>query len=271
MLICPVCASHLQIEEKEAFCQKGHRFDRAREGYFNLFLSSSAKGHGDDKKMLQSRRAFLEKGYYSHLLKALEEECLSAMPEKGTLVDAGCGEGYYTAAVAESLERAEKSPFLYAFDIAKDAARLTAKKIGNRGISFVGSCYKMPLASSSADVILSVFSPFAGEEFLRVLKPGGHLICAVPMPEHLFSLKKAVYDLPKKNEKVAEISEGFEQVSFRRVEKKILLTSKEDVAALFGMTPYAHKTSREDVAKLEKISQLEVETDFGVLTYRKVL
>ena len=106
MLICPVCSLPLHVDEKEAFCEKGHRFDRAKEGYFNLLLSSSAKGHGDDKKMLLSRRSFLEKGYYSHLLEALEEGCLHLTPENGVLVDAGCGEGYYTASVAERFERA---------------------------------------------------------------------------------------------------------------------------------------------------------------------
>ncbi len=271
MLTCPVCSMPLQIREKEAFCEKGHHFDRAKEGYFNLLLSSSSKGHGDDKKMLLARRSFLEKGYYSHLLTALEEEILSCFPEKGVFMDAGCGEGYYTAAVAERLEKEGKEVSLYAFDIAKDAARLTAKKIGNKGICFVGSCYKIPFKDASADVILSVFSPFAGEEFLRVLKPGGHLICAVPMPEHLFSLKKAVYDVPKLNEKVAEITNGLIRVSSRRVQKEILLSCGEDISALFGMTPFAHKTSREDMAKLQALSRICVETDFGVLTYRKDL
>jgi hypothetical protein len=37
------------------------------------------------------------------------------------------------------------------------------------------------------------------------------------------------------------------------------------------MTPYAHKTSPEDMKKLERLSELDVETDFGVLTYRKTL
>ncbi len=269
MLICPVCSLPLKIEEKRALCENGHSFDRAKEGYFNLLLSSSTKGHGDDKGMLLARRDFLEKGYYSHLLSAIEEEVLRVFPKEGILVDAGCGEGYYTVSVLEKIFEAEKKASLFAFDIAKEAARLTAKKLRKNGTVFVGSSYKMPLASSSADVILSLFSPFSGEEFLRVLKPGGFLICASPMPEHLFALKKAVYDTPKKNEKTAEITEGLTPVSSKRVKKMIEILSGEDLRALFGMTPYAHKTSREDMAKLERISSLEVETDFGIDTYRK--
>lgn len=269
MLTCPVCSLALKVEEKGAFCENGHHFDRAKEGYFNLLLSSSGKGHGDDKGMLLSRRAFLEKGYYSHLLDALEKECVRVFPEKGVFVDAGCGEGYYTASMAEKFLSSEKKAALFAFDIAKDAAKLTAKKIGKKGTVFVGSCYKMPLESSSADVILSVFSPLAEEEFLRVLKPGGYLICAAPMPDHLFALKKAVYEVPKKNEKNVQMIPGFSQVSFQRVQKEIHLSCSEDVSALFGMTPYAHKTSRQDLAKLSLISEICVETDFGIYTYRK--
>ena len=269
MLTCPVCSLALKVGEKAAVCENGHHFDRAKEGYFNLLLSSSSKGHGDDKGMLLARRSFLEKGYYSHLLEALEQECLRVFPEKGVFVDAGCGEGYYTASIAKKFFSSEQKAELFAFDIAKDAAKLTAKKIGAAGTVFVGSCYKMPFDSSSVDLILSVFSPLAEEEFLRVLKPGGYLICAAPMPDHLFALKKAVYEVPKKNEKNVQMIPGFSQTSFRRVQKEIDLSCGEDILALFGMTPYSHKTSREDIAKLSVISKICVETDFGIYTYRK--
>lgn len=271
MLICPICGEELKTEEKRAYCPKGHSFDRAKEGYFNLLPASGKGGHGDDKAMLLARRDFLERGYYRHLLLALEEEVFRYFPQKGTFVDAGCGEGYYTAAIADHLLLGGKEARVFAFDIAKDAARLVAKKIGPRGEVFVGSCYRVPLLSESCDMILSVFSPFAKEEFWRILKPNGILICAAPMPEHLFSLKKAVYETPFLNEKRAEIGEGFLLLEEKRVQKEIFLSEPESIRALFGMTPYAHKTSREDIKKLEALNEISVETDFHILIYKKTV
>lgn len=270
MLTCPVCANPLKEGEREAFCENGHRFDRAKEGYFNLLLSSSGKGHGDDRAMLRARRDFLEKGYYSHLLEALQK-VFSALCKKGDVfVDAGCGEGYYTEGIREFLAKEGKEISLFAFDISKEAMRLTAKKMKGKGSFFVASTYKIPMAEETADVISSFFAPYSEEEFLRVLKPGGYLVRAVPLSDHLFSLKKAVYENPKKNEGEAVIGRGFELLEEKRVQKEIALSSQEDIRALFDMTPYAHKTGREDIAKLERLQSLSVETDFGILIYRKV-
>ena len=269
MLICPVCAKPLAVGEKCARCEAGHSFDRAKEGYFNLLLSSSAGGHGDDKAMLLARRAFLEKGYYSHLLDALKEICLERFGTGCTLVDAGCGEGYYTGAICDALRERVGEVNFFAFDIAKDAAKLVAKKMKNSATVFVSSAYRMPLADESADGILSLFAPFAREEYLRVLKPGGFLIRAYPLEEHLFALKKAVYENPLKNEGVSDAGEGWDDIEEKRVSKLLELSSNEDITALFGMTPYAHKTSERDRKKLLTLEKLAVETDFGISVYRK--
>lgn len=269
MLICPVCSRPLQLEEKRAFCEAGHSFDRGKEGYFNLLLSSSAGGHGDDKAMLLARRAFLDKGYYGHLLNALKEICLERFGSGCTLVDAGCGEGYYTDSICRALTEKVGSVSFFAFDIAKDAAKMVAKKMRESATVFVSSAYRMPLASGSADGILSLFAPFAREEYLRVLKPGGLLIRAYPLEDHLFELKKAVYDTPLKNEAVSDPGEGWESIEEKRVRKRVEISSNEDITALFGMTPYAHKTSEQDRNKLNGLQKLSVETDFGIAVYRK--
>lgn len=269
MLICPVCSRPLQTEEKFARCEAGHSFDRAKEGYLNLLLSSSSGGHGDDKAMLLARRAFLEKGYYEHLLSALQKICLENFFAGCTLVDAGCGEGYYTDAICRAMEEKFKSVHFYSFDIAKEAAKLVAKKMGKSATVFVSSAYRIPMESESTDGILSLFAPFAREEYLRVLRPGGLLIRAYPLEEHLFELKKAVYDTPLKNEAVSDPGDGWESIDELRVNKRIELASNEDITALFGMTPYAHKTSEQDRSKLSRLQKLSVGTEFGISVYRK--
>lgn len=269
MLTCPVCSCPLILEGKTAKCEKGHSFDRAREGYFNLLMNSSSRGHGDDKAMLLARRAFLEKGYYSPLLSRLEEAAVRCFPAGGSFLDAGCGEGYYTEGVLDRLIGEGKKPCGFAFDISKDAVRLCAKRLGEKGLFFVASTFHIPVAAESIDLVFSLFAPYSEEEFLRVLKPGGYLVRAVPLEKHLYSLKEAVYERPTVNLAEALVGEGFALEETERVREEIFLPSAEDIAHLFGMTPYAHKTSHEDMEKLEKLKSLRTEMDVGILIYRK--
>ena len=50
------------------------------------------------------------------------------------------------------------------------------------------------------DLLLSVFAPYCGEEFLRVLKPDGQFIMIIPCENHLYGLKEAIYEKPYRNE-----------------------------------------------------------------------
>jgi 23S rRNA (guanine745-N1)-methyltransferase len=233
-------------------------------------VSSSPKGHGDDGKMLLDRRAFLEHGHYDPLVEAIQNAVEPLLAKGSVVMDAGCGEGYYTQKIANFLAQKEKKAEIFAFDISKDAVRLTAGRMEKKGCFFVASAFHIPVQSDSVDLILSLFSPYAEEEFLRVLKPGGYLLRAVPMRDHLFSLKKAVYENPTRNEGEATVGERFEAISERRIRADLTLHSGEEIRALFGMTPYAHKTGKEDIEKLNRLEEITTELDFGLLLTRKI-
>ena len=68
--------------------------------------------------MVRARTAFLDAGFYDALRDAVTKEVL-AHAEKGvTLLDAGCGEGFYTAHIRRALLDADKeigSVFLHVF------------------------------------------------------------------------------------------------------------------------------------------------------------
>lgn len=63
-LTCPVCGGVLHREERSLRCGAGHCYDLARQGYVNLLRTnqSKAKRHGDDKRMVAARTAFLDAG-----------------------------------------------------------------------------------------------------------------------------------------------------------------------------------------------------------------
>ena len=91
-LLCPVCGGRLTREETVWRCENRHSFDVARSGYVNLLPPSAAgKRHGDDKRMVAARTAFLSRGYYDHLIGAVAETCAQLAGPDACVLDAGCG------------------------------------------------------------------------------------------------------------------------------------------------------------------------------------
>lgn len=264
-LVCPVCRSRLSTRERTLLCENRHSFDLARQGYVNLFLHGG-KQHGDNALMIDARRRFLSDGYYAPLANALGDTVAKHLKGDACLLDVGCGEGYYTAAIRASLgERAE----IYAFDISKDALKAAAKRNLDATL-FVASAYDVPVENESMDGVCLFFSPYARKEILRVLKPGGFFFMAIPAERHLFGLKRVLYDKPYLNSPESTEIEGFRLVSDTRLQNEITLTDKETVAALFAMTPYYYKTPAEGKARLASLETLTTETDFRLLVYQKI-
>ena len=264
--ICPVCGLPLKKIEKVYRCDNNHCFDESKYGYVNLLRSnsSSSKRHGDDRVMIRARRDFLSKGYYSFLLDELCEVCKKYAEKSALLIDAGCGECYYSSSI---LQRFPSFSAIGA-DISKDALEFAHK----RGVTFplcVASVFDLPFEDEKADIVLSCFAPDSPSEFVRILKKRGVLIKVVPLEEHLFSLKSAVYDTPYANEPPDKSEEGFELLEFREVRRDITIENGEDIMNLFRMTPYYYKTGRQDQQKAMSLEKLTIQAAFGIAVFRK--
>lgn len=263
--ICPVCKSKISLFERTYKCPNNHCFDLSKDGYVNLLMSqqSSLKRHGDDKLMVKARREFLEKGFYSELRENLCDNLKATLPEGSTIIDVGCGEGYYTSEISKA-----NNFEIFGIDISKDALKYAAKSVKNSSFA-VASAFSLPFAESSADCVLSVFAPSAYEEFYRVLKNNGKLIKAIPLEEHLWELKCALYKEPYKNKPEKRNDELFRLVSEKEIKYKIKLTEKEDIENLFKMTPYYYKTGREDAERLLSFESLKTTVHFAIEIYEK--
>jgi 23S rRNA (guanine745-N1)-methyltransferase len=262
---CPVCGKPLETAGNSYKCSDGHSFDKARSGYVNLLLSKHIGKtiHGDNKLMVRARREFLEKGYYQPLRDAL----CKAVKENfsgSVLLDAGCGEGYYTSAVSGTLGTAAE---VYGIDISKIAAEFAAKR--HDGVNYAaGSVFHIPVADASCDMLITLFSPYCGEEFVRVLRNGGVMIMAIPSTDHLWELKQKIYDTPYKNEVKPYELEGFSFIGKEHIRYMMELASQEDIQQLFSMTPYYYRTGQEQQKRLEAIDRLNVTADFELLIYK---
>lgn len=269
---CPLCSSPLEREESRWLCPNGHSFDRAAAGYVHLLPANQkhSKDPGDDKSMVAARSAFLEKGYYAPLRNRLCKVILHHTEKLSApvVLDSGCGEGYYTAGLYQALSESGRTPQIAGVDLSKAALRRAAKRIPE-GEFAVASVYRLPLADASADVLVNIFSPLAADEFARVLRPGGLFCYAVPSARHLWEMKKVLYPQPYENPVKREDYNGFVWQSVKEIRYTVNLECTGDVMALFGMTPYAWKTPKKGVARLEELDHLSCQIGFDLHLYER--
>ena len=264
-LSCPICKSTMQMDTDEKVCRcngaRTHCYDVARSGYLNLTLPGG--GEGDSKAAVQARKSFLGAGYYAPLCDLLDE-MLSACNAKSVL-DAGSGEGYYTNRLASGRD-------VLGVDLSRagvDSAAKYAKQTGSGAAFAVGSIFSLPVVDESFDALINLFAPCAESEFLRVLKPMGHLLVVGAGERHLFGLKEILYENPYLNPGRADLPTDMKQIDRRRLTYRIEVEGREQIEALFSMTPYYWRTSEADRTKLKILDRLETEVDFDIFLYRK--
>ncbi|MEG1027890.1 MAG: methyltransferase domain-containing protein [Oscillospiraceae bacterium] len=271
MFRCPICKKNLFKEEKSYICENGHCFDISKENYVNLLPANqkNSLNPGDDKAMVNARFNFLSLNYYQCLSDALCELAVKYTQKSTAVLDSGCGEGYYTNKIYDSLIKANKSVFMAGIDISKWAVRLASKH--STGTDFaVGSVFHLPISDNSIEFLINCFSPLCLEEFHRVLKNKGYFAYVVPSPKHLWELKEQIYESPYENEEKTEQYEDFSYIEKKVVEKKVFLPSNQVIKDLFMMTPYAWKTSKQALKKLDEINSLEITIGFHIHIYQKI-
>lgn len=253
---CPLCKLELTLNDKTYRCDNNHSFDIAKEGYVNLLpvQNKKSKQPGDNLEMVQARRAFLSAGHYLFLQQALAE--LVASLEPCSVIDLGCGEGFYTQAIA-----AQSSADVYGVDISKPAVKYAAKRYENAHFS-VASISQAPFADAQADVLVSVFAPLFAQELARLAKPQASLIVASPGPWHLKELKAFIYADVKPHTEI-EPPTGFSKESINLLEQQVLL-SVDEIKHLIMMTPFAWKFRPEHWQQIEQQGPQKVTLSFYV-------
>ena len=271
-LCCPLCGSDVALDDTRGagvlLCRgpRTHTFDRARSGY--VPLAPRHNGGGDAKEAVRSRTAFLSAGYYGA---AADELCrlVKTHVKGGLILDAGCGEGYYTNHLAGALDEQYQ---VCGFDLSRDAvdaAAKSARRLASGAQFGVASLFELPVKDGSVAAVLNIFAPCAEREFCRVLEHEGVLILLGAGERHLLGLKRALYQETYENAVRADLPEDMVLCDHVTVRDEIVVEGRDQILNLFSMTPYYWRTSPADRSKLDRLEQLSTEIEFDCRVYRK--
>ncbi|HHD9055213.1 TPA: putative RNA methyltransferase [Streptococcus pneumoniae] len=233
---CPICQENLTLLETNFKCCNRHSFDLAKFGYVNL-APQIKQSANYDKENFQNRQQILEAGFYQAILDAVSD-LLASSKTTTTILDIGCGEGFYSRKLQES--HSEKT--FYAFDISKDSVQIAAKSEPNWAVNwFVGDLARLPIKDANMDILLDIFSPANYGEFRRVLSKDGILIKVIPTENHLKEIRQRVQDqLTNKEYSNQDIKEHFQEHFTILSSQTASLTktiTAEQLQALLNMTP----------------------------------
>ena len=250
-LICPLCGKPLSRQERAWVCENRHSFDVARQGYVNLLPVQQKRSlqPGDTKEQVVSRRAFLDGGFYAPIR---DDLCRLASDHgcTGPILDIGCGEGYYSAHLAKTMD-AE----LIGLDISKEAVRYAAGRYKD-ALWLCASAARLPIADHSAGLVTSLFALTMPEEFLRVLRPDGAFLQVLAAEDHLLGLKSIIYpELNHKEKNSVPQIPGFRLAESRPV-RFTFTVEGDQVQNLLSMTPHVYRIGKEGAENLRQTPKL---------------
>lgn len=265
LITCPNCKTTLSKSINTFDCLNGHSFDISKDGAVNLLLPNQKKKlqPGDNKSMINARELFLSSGNYDFLIDSLnsiitKNGILISNLNSTSLVDLGCGTGYYTRNIGGP-EISTK----VGIDISKFAIAKAAKK--DKSTTYiVGSVFNLPIEKDAVDLALNIFSPIHLQELERILKPGGYFLKVIPIGNHMKEIAELVYEKfnPHQSSIDTEI-EALANFSIVHQEelKQSISISKSVLENFISMTPYVYKFKESDLSGLQS---MEVTVSFKI-------
>ena len=263
-LLCPICFEKLDPAGKQYVCPNHHSFDVARQGYVNLLTvqQKHSLNPGDTREQVLSRREFLEAGYYAPIADTLVETARE-LGIRGQILDVGCGEGYYSARLADGLD----AP-LTGLDISKEAVRCAAAKYKGKQWLCATAAH-IPVEDGSVELLTSLFALTLPEEFRRCLKTDGYYFQVLAAEDHLLGLKSIIYDrLHHKDKNTVPELPGFTRIKTVPIRFSFAVEGRQ-VQNLFSMTPHVFRIGKDGAERLRKTEKLTDTASCVLNVYRR--
>jgi SAM-dependent methyltransferase len=183
VLACPHCRGRLCAEGRSLVCPRGHRFDVARRGSVRLDAGRRRGHEGDDRGMIEARRAFFEAGGFRAVTAALAAVAECAC-DACWLLDVGAGTGHHAAGILSRIAGCHG----VAIDVSRHALAAAARRHARLAAVGADVWAGLPIRSRAVDVVLASFAPRNAAEMHRVLRPDGRLLVLTPAADHLREL-----------------------------------------------------------------------------------
>jgi 23S rRNA (guanine745-N1)-methyltransferase len=259
------CERPLAREGDALACPRGHAFDRAREGYWNLLQPQDRRSRaaGDRDEATQARRRWLARGFAGDLVAAIASRVGALRLREGAVaIDVGCGEGTMTATILGS-----RGLDACGIDLSAGAIRLAARLAPALTWIVANADRGLPFADASVDLALSIFGRRPAAMLHRALRPSGTLIVAVPAEDDLIELRAAARGREGAGaggaDAAAELVPYFvvtrEDASRRRI--------RHDRSAIEDALSMSYRGARRsERTRLAGVSQLDVTVSARILT-----
>lgn len=245
LLSCPRCGQPFALSGTSLRCTRNHCYDLCAKGYVNLAPQHDQSREKYDAALFESRSIVLESGFYAPVLDAVSHMLKARFGDAPfTLMDAGCGEGYYARSLASRFPAAS----VMGLDLSRDGIRAAARKPGDV-LWLVADLKQLPLADRSTDVVLDVLTPASYDAFRRVLKEDGELIKVIPDSDYLCEIRSAFQPHLRQegysNRQVLEHLGRHAAVLEQREVRSTLPLTPEQAQAFLQMTPMGFSVPEE--------------------------
>ncbi len=277
--VCPLDGQPLVPGAGALVCASGHSFDISARGYINLLpvQFKRSRDPGDSKSMVAARRRVLGAGLFDPLADAVcgiaYEEFAARGEEETLLVDAGCGEGFYTARLAADLRNrmGDATPKVLGADISKWAVMAAAKR--SKHVAWVvASNKRLPLIPGTVTAITSLFGFETWPDWAALQNSGQFVLVVDAGPRHLIELREIIYPTlqvhaPPRHE--AATANGYELMSETASRFEARVPNAELLMDLLEMTPHGRKSTAEAQERLRAMTSLSLSVDAVIRKYRR--
>lgn len=192
------CLQTLRLGDDGLTCERGHHFDRSKQGYWNLLQPQDRRSShpGDSDDAVLARHRWLARGHASGLIERLRpwlsgvdlgpnRDATDGMVPR--ILDLGCGEGSFGPALFDG-----HAAGYCGIDLSKRAIKMAARGWPDATWVLANADRILPAADASVHRVISLFGRRPISEIHRVLVPGGMCVVAVPAEDDLIELREQV-------------------------------------------------------------------------------